>query len=368
MLLYTGRQILDVALIANEVVEDYRSSRKSGFIFKIDFEKAYDHIEWPFLQFVLQKKGFKDKWRSWIHGCLSSVSFSIFVNGRPHGKFKGSKGLRQGDPLSPFLFTLVVDGLSRLMEKSRGCGLINGFEVGKDKVMVSHLQFADDTLFFLKNDDHSLDNLILLLNVFCLASGLKINMAKSQLLGINMDEEVILEKSRRIGCEVGKWPLQYLGLPLGGNLCRKLFWEPVLRKVRKRLEGWKRSFLSRGGRLSLIESIMSSMPIYYLSLFKIPRSVAKEIESLMRDFLWEGFDGEVGDHLVAWKQVCLPKIYGGLGVGDLVRRNKSLLFKWLWRFPLEKDALWYAVIKSKYGLNENRWDSGINHLGTHRNP
>ena len=235
--------------------------------------------------------------------------------------------MRQGDPLSPFLFTLVVDGLSRLMEKSRGCGLINGFEVGNDKVMVSHLQFADDTLFFLKNDDHSLDNLILLLNIFCLASRLKINMAKSQLLGINMDEEVILEKSRRIGCEVGKWPLQYLGLPLGGNLCRKLFWKPVLRKVRKRLEGWKRSFLSRRGRLSVIESIMSSMPIYYLSLFKIPRSVAKEIESLMRDFLREGFDGEVGDHLVAWKQVCLPKIYGGLGVGDLVRRNKSLLFK-----------------------------------------
>ena len=71
----SGRQILDVALIANEVVEDYRSSRKSGIIFKIDFEKAYDHVEWPFLQFVLEKKGFKEKWRSWIHGCLASVSF-----------------------------------------------------------------------------------------------------------------------------------------------------------------------------------------------------------------------------------------------------------------------------------------------------
>ena len=117
------------------------------------------------------------------------------------------------------------------MEKARGCGLIKGFEVGKENVMVSHLQFVDDTLFFIKNDEHSLNNLILLLDVFCLSSGLKINLAKSQLRGINMDDNVISEKASSLGCEVGKWPLQYLGLPLGGNLCRSLFWEPVGRKV-----------------------------------------------------------------------------------------------------------------------------------------
>ena len=172
-----------------------------------------------------------------------------------------------------------------------------------------------------------------------------------------------MEKARVLGCEVGHWPLQYLRMPLGGNPCRQLFWEPIVSKVRKRLDGWKRSFLSRGGRLSLIESVLSSLPIYYLSLFRIPVGVAKEIESLMRDFFWDGCGGEE-----AWKKVCLPKVYGGLGVGNLERRNKSLLFKWLWRFPLETDALWYAVIKSKYGLHDNQWDSGINHLVTYRNP
>ena len=110
--------------------------RKIGFIFKVDFEKAYDHVEWPFLHFVFEKIGFKEKWRSW---CLSLVSFSIFVNGRPCGKFKGPRGLRQGDPFSPFLFILVVDGLSRLMKKARECGMIKGFEVRKEKVLVSHL-------------------------------------------------------------------------------------------------------------------------------------------------------------------------------------------------------------------------------------
>ena len=92
----------------------------------------------------------------------------------------------------------------------------------------------------------------------------------------------------------------------------------MVRKVKKRLDGWKRSFLSRGGRLSLIESMLSSLHIYFISLFKIPVGVAKEIESLMIDFLWEGCDGEVGDHLVAWKKVCLPKVYGGLGLGNLI--------------------------------------------------
>ena len=125
------------------------------------------------------------------------------------------------------------------MEKARECNLINGFDVEKEKVIVSHLQFADDSLFFIKNDDHSLNNLILLLDVFCLASGHKINLAKSQLLGINMDDNVISKKATMLGCEVGQWPLQYLGLPLGGNPRTKLFWEPVVRKVRKRMDGWK---------------------------------------------------------------------------------------------------------------------------------
>ena len=128
------------------------------------------------------------------------------------------------------------------MLKAKEYSLINGFEMGKEKVMVSHLQFANDTLFFIKNDDHSLNNLIMLLDVFCSASGLKINLAKSQLLGINVDDNVILEKAMMLGCEAGQWPLQHLVLPLGGNPGRKMFWEPVVRKVRKRLDGWKRSF------------------------------------------------------------------------------------------------------------------------------
>ena len=128
--------------MANETVKEYRKLGRSGLVFKLDFEKAYDHVEWGFLDFVLQKKGFGSLWRKWILGCLSTVSFSIYINSRPRGKFKGSRGLRQGDPLSPFLFTLVADVFGRLIDKAKQCDAIHDFLVGRDKVEVTHLQFA----------------------------------------------------------------------------------------------------------------------------------------------------------------------------------------------------------------------------------
>ena len=111
------RQILDVVLVANEAIEDYKSYNKEVLVVKIDFEKKYENVYWGFLDFVLQKKNFGVKWRSWIGGCLASISYWVLINGRPTRKFKGFKGLRQGDSLSHFLFTLVADGLSRLMER-----------------------------------------------------------------------------------------------------------------------------------------------------------------------------------------------------------------------------------------------------------
>ena len=203
------------------------------------------------------------------------------------------------DPLSPFLFTLVPDGLSRLMERATETGFVNGWRVGRDNVMVSHLQFADGTIFFLDAHRVSFKNLLIVLGLFRSVSGLKINMSKSNILGLGVDDDIVSSLADWVGCEVGVWPINYLGLPLGGNPRSRNFWEPVISKVTKRLDGWKRTFLSKGERLTLIEAVLPAIPTYDLSLFQLPSGVSNELEKIMRDFLWKGADGEGRDHLVA---------------------------------------------------------------------
>ncbi|KAM7490623.1 hypothetical protein LguiA_033544 [Lonicera macranthoides] len=363
-----GRQILDLMLIANEVVEDCRVNKREGVVFKIDFEKAYDHINWDFLDFLLDKKGFGRRWRSWIRGCLSSVNFSVMINGKASGLFGASRGLRQGDPLSPFLFILVADVLSRLMKRACEKKVVRGFEIGRNKTKISHLQFADDSIFFIPNDSLVADNLAGVLKVFSLVSGLKINMGKSIVVGLNFAPSQLSGIANTLGCGCGEWPLSYLGLPLGGNPNSIEFWNPVIERVSKRVDGWHKGCLSKGGRLTLLQSVLGSIPIYYLSIFKIPQKVASILEKLMRDFLWEGRGEGKKDHLVNWEVVSRSKIDGGLGVGNLIKRNKALLGKWLWRFPLESNSLWHAIIASKYGSHPNGWDSSHDINGSLRAP
>lgn len=146
-----GRQILDSMLIANEFVDSHIRSGEPGLLCKLDLEKAYDHVIWDFLLYLLQRCGLGEKWREWIRFCIFTVSFSILVNGTPAGFFSSSRGLRQGDPLSPLLFVVVMEALSQMLTAALDQGNLTGFSVGSrdsEALVVNHLLFADDTLIF----------------------------------------------------------------------------------------------------------------------------------------------------------------------------------------------------------------------------
>ena len=195
------RQILDVVLRANEIVDEKRRSGEEGVVFKIDFEKAYDHVSWDFLDHVLEKKGSSPKWRKWTSGCLSSVSYAVLVNGNNKGWVKASRGLRQGDPLSPFLFTIVPDVLSKMLLRAEERNLFEGFRVGRNRTRVTHLQFADDTIFFSNTREEDLQTLKSLLLVFGHIFGLKVNLNKSNIYGINLDQNHLFRLVKLLDCK-----------------------------------------------------------------------------------------------------------------------------------------------------------------------
>ncbi|GAU11147.1 hypothetical protein TSUD_197710 [Trifolium subterraneum] len=213
--LYKDRQILDGILIANEVVDEARRSKKDLLLFKVDFEKAYDSVDWGYLDAVMGKMGFPTLWRKWIKECVCTATASILVNGSPTDEFPLERGLRQGDPLSPFLFLMAAEGLHVLMEAMVERNLFTGYSVGEAApVLVSHLQFADDTLLMGTKSWANVRALRAVLVLFKTMSGLKVNFNKSMLVGVNILDSWLEEAASVLSCRVGKIPFLYLGLPI----------------------------------------------------------------------------------------------------------------------------------------------------------
>ncbi|XP_029146965.1 uncharacterized protein [Arachis hypogaea] len=307
-----GRKIHDGALIACETVNWLKLRKKEVALIKLDFQKAYDRVKWSFV--VLQKMAFGHKWRAWVMECVATASMSVLINGSPSKPFNMEKGLRQDDQLSPFLFVLVVDVLHRMIGEAVRNGRISPLLVGRDSVVLSHLQFVDDTILFCPQEEETIKIYKRLLQYFELMSGLSINFDKSSLIPINCEEQWVERMCNLLGCKGDALPVKYLGISLGAN---------------------------------------PSLPVYYLNLFKMPKAVAEKLISLQRRFLWSSEEGRTGMALVRWDVVQAPKKLGGLGVGDAMVRNTALLFKWWWRFAKEECTLWKKVVCSCHNLNPN---------------
>ena len=231
---------------------------------------------------------------------------------------QSSKGLKQGDPLSPYLFILVVEILSQLLLKAKCGGFISGFKMGRrsgEGRDGSHLLFADNTLIFCEANSDQLRYLGWVFMWFRALSGFKVNMDKSKVILVGR-VETLENFALMTGCRVGKLSTSYLGLSLNALFKFPRVGDVVEKRSRKRLTIWKGQYLSKGGRLTLIKSTLSCLLIYFMSLFFIPEKVCARLEKIQRDFLWVGGALEKRPHLVNWNLVCVDK-EGGLGIHSL---------------------------------------------------
>lgn len=143
-----GRNILDGVVVINEVSDHARRRHQKGILFKVNFEKAYDSVSWKFLDHMLGRLGFNEKWRQWISECLCSSSVSVLVNGSQSDEFRVSSGLKQGDPMALFLFLIVAEALSGIINNAVAKGIFKGYKIteGEESIVVSHIQYVDDTV------------------------------------------------------------------------------------------------------------------------------------------------------------------------------------------------------------------------------
>ncbi|GJV85542.1 putative RNA-directed DNA polymerase, eukaryota, reverse transcriptase zinc-binding domain protein [Tanacetum coccineum] len=257
---------------------------------------------------------------SWIKACLESSWTSILINGSPTSEFNVRRGLRQGDPLSPFLFLIIMEGLHVALTNSVHNGLIRSINIGTSDINLSHLFFADDVIITTDWSTHDLDNIIRIFQVFFLASGLKFNIQKSSICGIGVSTNDIQIMAANTRCSASSFPFTYLGLPIGSNMSLVVNWKPLVDKFHSKLSSWKANLFSYGGRLTFIKAVLGSLGIYFLSLFIAPAMVLKSLEKAR-----------------------------GLAIGSLNSFNLALLHKLRWRFFSSPDSLWVKVIKALHG-------------------
>ncbi|KAK1606249.1 hypothetical protein QYE76_029922 [Lolium multiflorum] len=339
---HAPRNFAPAALPAAAAAEGGVRERKiRALLLKLDIEKAFDSVSWDFLLEVLEARGFGQNWRNWISAILATASTRILINGELSDKIWHRRGLRQGDPLSPLLFVLVMDVLPALLLAADIKGALK--PIGSQLPRFRASLYADDVIMFINPCHDEVAATRRILDAFGEASGLRTNFAKSTISPIRCQDTPLQPLVLESNCQIAELPCTYLGLPLSVKRLTRAQLQPAIDKILNKMASWN-TISSAAGRLTLLLSVVYAMPIFQILAVHPPAWFIKRIDKAARGFLWANKESAPGAKcLVGWKQICKPKMYGGLGIPDLAARSIALRCRWLWQTWMCPNKPWVGL-------------------------
>jgi hypothetical protein len=303
-------------------------------------------LDWNFLLKVLKNFGFNEKFCNWVYVILKSAFLSVSINGKSHGYFNCNRGVRQGDPLSPLLFCLAEEVLSRSISKLVTQGRLNLIKGTRNFNVPSHSFYADDLMIFCKGNLNGLRFLKELFNNYASESGQVINDSKSTIFSGSITQGRLTLITQLFNFKMGTLPFYYLGVPIFKGKPKSCFLQPIADRIKLKLAAWKASLLSIAVRVQLVKSVILSMLTYSISIYSWPVSLLKDLEKSIRNFIWSGDIEKRKLITTSWKKMCRPLSQGGLNVRSLISLNKASNLKLCWTL-LNSDASWALLLRDR---------------------